>query len=192
MKLGEAAVEAAREYGFFESFAAAFVDGWAAASGGQAEEAIASIREGLAARRTAGGAIEEPHMLGYYIDLLARTGQADEAITVLANTTATSSEKGMIYWDAELHRQKGALLLSLADGNGAEAEACFKQAIEIARGQSAKSFELRAAMDLARLWQGEGKRTEARDLLAPVYGWFTEGFDIADLKDAKALLEDLT
>ncbi len=98
----------------------------------------------------------------------------------------------MIYWDAELHRQKGALLLSLADGNEAEAEACFKQAIEIARDQSAKSFELRAAMDLAGLWQGEGKRTEARDLLAPVYGWFTEGFDIADLKDAKALLDDLT
>ncbi len=97
----------------------------------------------------------------------------------------------MTYWDAELHRQKGVLLLSLSDGNSDEAEACFKQAIEIARGQSAKSFELRAATDLARLWQGEGKRTEARDLLAPVHDWFTEGFDTTDLKDAKALLDDL-
>ena len=97
----------------------------------------------------------------------------------------------MIYWDAELHRLKGALLLSLSDGNESEAEACFKNAIEIARGQSAKSFELRAAMGLARLWQDEGKQAEARDLLAPVYGWFTEGFDTADLKDAKALLDDL-
>ncbi|MEE8187669.1 MAG: hypothetical protein V3T80_00530, partial [Kiloniellales bacterium] len=189
---GEAAVGAAREHGFFESFAVAFVDGWAAAGGGQAEEAIASIREGLAARRTAGRAIEEPHMLGYYIDFLARAGQADEGMKVLANAVAAYSDRGMTYWDAELHRQKGTLLLSLADGNGAEAEACIKQAIEIARGQSARSLELRAATDLARLWQGQGKRTEARDLLAPVYGWFTEGFDTADLKDAKALLNDLT
>ena len=95
-------------------------------------------------------------------------------------------------WEPELHRLKGELLLSLSDGNGAEAETCFKKAIEIAQDQSAKSFELRAAMDLARLWQGEGKRSEARDLLAPIYGWFTEGFDTTDLKGAKALLDELT
>ncbi len=82
-------------------------------------------------------------------------------------------------------------MLLLSDGNKSEAEACFKQAIEIARGQSAKFFELRAAVDFARLWQGQGKRAEARELLAPVYGWFTEGFDTADLKNAKALLDDL-
>ena len=130
-------------------------------------------------------------MLGYYIDLLARTSHADEGMTVLENAFAFSRDTGTTDWDAELHRQKGVLLLSLADGNGAEAEACFKQAIKIARGQSAKSFELRAATDLARLWQGEGKRAEARDLLASVYDWFTEGFDTADLKDARALLDDL-
>ncbi len=153
---------------------------------------IASIREGVAAWRAAGREYPKPHALGYYIDLLAQAGQADEGMTVLENAFASSRDTGMAYWDAELHRLKGVLLLSLADGNGAEAEACFKQAIEIALGQSAKSFELRAAMGLARLWQGEGKRTEARDLLASVYDWFTEGFDTADLKDAKALLDDLT
>ncbi len=94
--------------------------------------------------------------------------------------------------EAELHRLKGELLLSVSDGNGAEAETCFKKAIEIARGQSARSFELRAAMGLARLWQGEGKRSEARDLLALVYDWFTEGFDTVGLKEAKVLLDDLT
>ena len=189
---GEAAVEVTREHGISLKFATAmFVDGWAAAGNGRVEEAIASIREGLAARRSAGRPVDEPSELGYYIDLLARTGQADEGMTVVANAVAACSDAGTTYWDAELHRQKGALLLSLADGNGAEAEACFKQAIEIARGQSARSFELRATMGLARLWQGEGKRTEARDILAPVHDWFTEGFDTADLKDAKALLDGL-
>jgi predicted ATPase len=190
---GEAAVEVAREHGISVYYATAvFVDGWAAAGSGRIEEAIASIREGLATRQSAGRSVEDPHELGYYIDLLARTGQADEGMTVLANAVAACSDAGTTYWDAELHRQKGVLLLSLADGNGAEAEACFKQAIEIARGQSAKLFELRAATELARLWQGWDKRAGARDLLAPVYGWFTEGFDTADLKDAKALLDDLT
>ncbi len=190
---GEAAVEVTREHGISLRLATAmFVDGWAAAGSGRVEEATASIRERLATRRSAGRPVDEPFELGYYIDLLARTGQADEGMTVLANAVAACSDSGTTYWDAELHRQKGALLLSLADGNGAEAEACFKQAIEIALGQSAKSLELRAAMGLARLWQDEGKRSEARDLLAPVYDWFTEGFDTVDLKEAKALLDDLT
>ncbi len=135
---------------------------------------------------------EDRPELGYYIDLLARTNHADEGMTVLENAFVSYSDSGLTSWDAEFHRLKGVLLLSLSDGNGTEAEACFKQAIEIARGQSAKSFELRAAMELARLWQGQGKRSEARELLAPVYGWFTEGFDTADLKNAKALLDDLT
>jgi predicted ATPase len=189
---GEMGLEVAREHGIsVYSGTAVFVDGWAAAGDGRLEEGTARIREGLATRRSAGIRNEDPHELGYYIDLLARTGQADEGMTVLANAVAACSDVGTTYWDAELHRLKGALLLSLSDGNESEAEACFKNAIEIARGQSAKSFELRAAMGLARLWQGEGKRSEARDLLAPVYDWFTEGFDTADLKDAKALLDDL-
>ena len=187
------ALEVMREHGFSGTSAtAALVDGWTAAAAGQVEEGIASIREGFAARRSAGQAVVDYRELGYYIDLLARSDQADEGMTVLANTVAASSERGMTYWDAELHRLKGVLLLSLSNGSDAEAEACFKQAIKIARGQSAKFFELRAVTDLGRLWQGQGKRSEARDLLAPVYGWFTEGFDTTDLKDAEALLDDLT
>jgi predicted ATPase len=190
---GAMALEVMREHGFSGNNAtAALVDGWTAAAAGQVEEGIASLREGLAARRSAGITTVDPHALGYFIDSLARTNHADEGMTVLENAFVSSSHSGMTYWDAELHRLKGVLLLALSDGNDAEAEACFKQAIEIARGQSAKSFELRAAMELARLWQGQGKRSEARDLLAPVHDWFTEGFDTADLKDAKALLDDLT
>jgi predicted ATPase len=191
---GAMALEVMREHGFSGLYAtAAFVDGWTAAAAGQVEEGIASIRDGVAVRRSAGQAVADHPGLCYYIDLLARTSHADEGLTVIENAFASSRDTETTYWDAELHRRKG-VLLSLSDGSGAEAEAetCFKQAIEIARGQSAKFFELRAAMDFARLWQSQGKRAEARDLLAPVYGWFTEGSDTADLKDAKALLDDPT
>ncbi len=189
---GAMALEVMREHSFSGLYATAvFVDGWTAAAAGQVEEGIASIREGLAARRSAGRAVDDLQVVGYYIDLLARTSHVGEGMKVLENAFATSRETEITYWDAELHRLKG-VLLPLSGGNGAEAEACFKQAIEIAHGQSAKLFELRAATELARLWQGWDKRAEARALLAPVYGWFTEGFDTADLKDAKALLDDLT
>jgi predicted ATPase len=101
----------------------------------------------------------------------------------------TADATGEHKWDAELHRTKGLVLL--AENNLDEAQACYQQAIRIARDQQAKSLELRAVRDLARLWAEQGRRTEARDLLTPVYGWFTEGFDTADLKDAKALLDEL-
>ncbi len=93
--------------------------------------------------------------------------------------------------EAELHRMKGALLSRHAAPDSRKAEASFHRALEVARSQSAKFWELRAATSLARLWQSQGKPTEASDLLAPVYGWFTEGFDTADLKEAKALLDEL-
>ena len=190
---GALVLEVIRAHGFSEYYpTAAFVDGWTAVAAGQMDEGIARIREGLAARRSAGITNEEFHALGHYIDLLALAGQADEGMAVLGNAIVSSSDSGRTYWDAEHQRLKGVLLLSLSDGNGAEAEACFEQAIEIARGQSARSFELRSATELARLWRGQGKRAEARDLLAGVHGWFTEGFDTADLKDAKALLDELT
>ena len=107
-----------------------------------------------------------------------------EALT-LVDTTENAGTK------PELYRLKGELLLQQSSDNQAEAEACFHQALDIARNQQAKSLELRAATSLARLWQQQGKRQEAHDLLAPVYDWFTEGFDTADLKDAKALLDEL-
>jgi predicted ATPase len=97
-----------------------------------------------------------------------------------------------MWWsEAEMLRLQGELQLQLARPNVSQAEACFQQALAVARRQQAKSLELRAALSLARLWQSQGKRQEANDLLAPVYGWFTEGFDTADLRDAKTLLEEL-
>jgi predicted ATPase len=95
------------------------------------------------------------------------------------------------WYEAELHRLKGELLLQRSSDNHTEAETCFQKALDIARRQQAKSFELRAATSLARLWQQQGKRQDAYDLLAPVYGWFTEALDTADLQDAKALLDEL-
>jgi predicted ATPase len=108
---------------------------------------------------------------------------------VLAKAFVAAEDRGMTYWDAELHRLKGVLLFSLSQRNRSDAETCFQKAIEVARRQSAKSFELRAATSLARLHFDQGQTTAARDLLAPIYNWFTEGLDTPDLRDAKALLD---
>jgi predicted ATPase len=110
---------------------------------------------------------------------------------VLAEALTHANTTGDRWYEPEIHRLKGALLLQRSSDHEAEAEACFHHALNIARSQQAKSFELRTATSLAKLWQQQGKRQEAHDLLAPVYGWFTEGFDTADLKDAKALLGEL-
>ena len=107
----------------------------------------------------------------------------------LDRATATATATGECYYQAELHRLRGAVLAET--GDAAEAASWLQQAIDTARGRQAKSLELRAATSLARLWRDQGKANDARDLLAPVYGWFTEGFDTADLKDAKALLDEL-
>ena len=110
---------------------------------------------------------------------------------MLAEALAVMDTTEVRYYAAELYRLKGALLLQQAVPDAAQAEACFHQALAIARQQQAKSWELRAATSLARLWQQQGKRAEAHDLLAPIYRWFTEGFDTADLQEAKALLDEL-
>jgi predicted ATPase len=110
---------------------------------------------------------------------------------VLAEAVAAAQNIGERWFEAELHRLKGDLLLALSMDHQAEAEVCFQQALDVARHQQARSWELRAAMSLSRLWQRQGKRAEAHELLAPIYGWFTEGFDTADLQEAKVLLEAL-
>jgi predicted ATPase len=123
----------------------------------------------------------------------ARLGHVAEGLRILAEVQAFIEETGEKQEEAELYRLKGELMLQ-ADGpdfSAQEAEASFAKALNVARQQEAKSLELRAATSLARLWQQQGKTAEARDLLAPVYSWFTEGFDTKDLKDAKALLEEL-
>ena len=124
--------------------------------------------------------------------MLARSGRADEGMSALEEAFTLAQQSGKCYWDAELSRLKGVLLLSLSEDNHAEAETWFMKGIEIARRQQTKSFELRTAMELARLWQRQGRREDARNALAPVYDWFTEGFDTADLKEARALLDELS
>ena len=113
-------------------------------------------------------------------------------MSVLDDAFAETARSGLRYWTAELHRRKGVILLSIASGKEFDVESCSEQAIEIAREQGAKSLELRAATSLARLWRDQGKSREAYDMLAPVYGWFTEGFDTADLKEAKLLLDEFS
>jgi predicted ATPase len=118
--------------------------------------------------------------------------QPEAGLTVLTEALSLADTTGVRWYEPELYRLKGELLLQQSPSNPTEAETCFHHAISIAQSQQAKSWELRAATSLARLWQQQSKRQEAYDLLAPVYNWFTEGFDTADLKDAKALLEELT
>jgi len=117
--------------------------------------------------------------------------QPEAGLTALAEALTLVDTTGERWYEAELYRLKGVLLLQQSSSNQTEAESCFHQAIAIAQNQQAKSLELRATTSLARLWQQQGKRQEAHDLLAPVYHWFTEGFDTADLKDAKTLLDEL-
>jgi predicted ATPase len=108
-----------------------------------------------------------------------------------AEAIALAEDTGEHNWDAETWRVRGELLLIGSAPDGREAESCFRRGLEVARRQEAKSFELRAATSLSRLWQRQGKPADARQLLGEIYGWFTEGFDTADLKEAKALLEEL-
>ena len=118
-------------------------------------------------------------------------GQPEAGLLALAEALTLVDTTGERWYEPELYRLKGELLLQQSSDNQADAATCFHHALDIACHQQAKSFELRTATSLARLWQQQGKRQEAYDLLAPVYGWFTEGFDTADLQEAKALLEAL-
>ena len=131
-------------------------------------------------------------VLALLAEAYEHAGQPTDALTALDKAMVWAEATGEAMYHAELHRLKGQLLLQPSLDNATEGESCFHQALSIAQHQSAKSWELRAATSLARLWQSQGKRQEAYDLLAPVYGWFTEGFDTADLIDAKALLDELS
>ena len=135
---------------------------------------------------------EDHYYLALLADVYGQTGQADQGLNTLAEAQELVEMIDERWWESELHRLKGKLLLSHPAQEMAEAEECFNRAIAVAQRQSAKSLELRAAMSLARLWRDQSRAAEARDLLAPVYGWFTEGFDTADLKDAKVLLGELS
>jgi TOMM system kinase/cyclase fusion protein len=175
--------------------------GWALVEQGQGEEGIAQIRQGLTSWQATGANLART----YYLALLAETYRkaelAEAGLTVLAEALAAAHTHGELWCEAELQRLKGELLLGQAEVGkvlqGArtaeeEAETYFQQALAIARRQQANSWELRAATSMARLWQRQGKRAEAHELLAPIYSWFTEGFETVDLQEAKALLEELS
>jgi class 3 adenylate cyclase/predicted ATPase len=158
---------------------------------GQVEEGMAQMQQGLAAWRATGAEVLRPYGLALLAKASAKLGQPEAGLTLLAEALAVTNDTGEHRWEAELHRLKGELLLARSAEHDTEPEACFRQALDIARRQQAKSWELRAAMSLSRLWQRQGKRDAARQVLAEVYGWFTEGFDTADLQEAKALLDAL-
>jgi predicted ATPase len=188
----EAAISLATAQGFPQWMAfGAMLLGWALAHQGQAKEGIEQMHQSLQAFRATGGEILRPYFLALLAEAHGTLGEPEAGLTALAEALTLVDKTGERWYEPEIYRLKGELLLQQNSDNQAEAENCFHHAISIARSQQAKSLELRAATSLARLWQQQGKRQEAHDLLAPVYNWFTEGFDTADLKDAKALLDEL-
>jgi class 3 adenylate cyclase/predicted ATPase len=189
----EALIALATEQGFALPLAeGTILRGCALVEQGQGETGIAQMRQGIATLQAIGS---EGHRLPY-LALLAeahgKAGHAEEGLAVLAEGLAVVEKTGARNFEAELYRLQGELLLRQAAPDAPQAASCFQQALNITRHQQAKTLELRAAVSLSRLWQQQGKRAEARDLLTPIYGWFTEGFDTADLQEAKALLEGLT
>jgi predicted ATPase len=184
----------ATEQGFSRWLAqATFLQGWLLVERGQKEPGIAQMVEALATERAGIGLARWNALFAALLaEAYGKTGQTSEGLNVVNEELANARVTECCCYEADLHRIKGELLSTQAAADEGEAEACFQNASNIARGQSAKSLELRAAMSLSRLWQRQGKKTEARQLLAEVYGWFTEGFDTADLKAAKALLEELS
>ena len=141
--------------------------------------------------RATGSALNVPYYCTLLAEVCAHLGHTADGLQALAEAHTLVEQHEERWWEAEVHRLRGVLLLRQPGTPQAEAEAWLQRALDVARRQEAKSLELRAAMSLARLWQQQGKRAEAYALLAPVYDWFTEGFDTADLQEAKVLLEEL-
>ena len=149
------------------------------------------MRQGIATWRAVGASVVLSTYLATLAEVCGQVGQLGDAQHLLIEAQTLVDTTGERYWEAEMYRLQGELLMQASRGKAREAEEHFHQALDIARRQQAKSLELRAAMSLARLWQRQGERTAAHELLAPIYGWFTEGFDTADLQEARALLDAL-
>lgn len=189
----EADITLSREQGFaFFLAQGTIMQGWALVEQGQKEDGIAQIRQGLAALRATGLEVVRPYWLALLAETCGMEEQVEERLHALAEALGATLKNGWRLWEAELSRIKGELLLKKAAPSEHEAETWFRQALDVARRQQAKSLELRAAMSLSRLWQGQGKRDEARKVLAEICGWFTEGFDTVDLREAKVLLDELS
>jgi predicted ATPase len=188
----EAALAIAIEHGFGHHVGpVTFNRGSALAAQGQIEVGLAQMYQGFTAIRAAGTRVELSAWLARLAEAHGQVGQAEEGLSLLPEALAWLDTTGERAFEADVHRIKGELLLRQVVPDESQAEACFQQALDVARRQQAKTLELHAAMSLSRLWQRQGKRAEAHELLAGIYGWFTEGFDTADLQDAKALLDAL-
>jgi predicted ATPase len=165
--------------------------GWAMVEQGEAEEGIAQLRQGIAEWGASGMIVLQPYLLALQAEAYARMGRFEEGLTSLAEAVAITEQTGEGFAEPELYRLRGELLLMQSAHEAQSAETCFRQALEIAHRQRAKSLELRAVMSLCRLYRQTDKRAEARAMLTDVYGWFTEGFDTQDLKEARVLLTEL-
>jgi predicted ATPase len=167
------------------------LQGWALAMRGDASAGVAQIRQGLTVSQDEGLNLFRPYFLALLAEAYGLAGQPDTGLQGLAEALTRVAETEERWWEAELHRLQGALWLQLPIADVRQAEACFQQALDLARCQQAKALELRAALSLSRLWQHQGQREAARALLAPIYHWFTEGFDTPDLQEARVLLDAL-
>jgi predicted ATPase len=169
--------------------------GWALALQGQAEEGLTQLHQGLAANKAVGAELVRPYHLALLAEAYGQTGQVEEGLTALGEALRVVDRTGEQMYEAELYRLKGQLTLQAerqsSEARAREAEACFEKAVTVARRQGAKSLELKGVTSLSRLWQSQGKKAEARQMLAEIYSWFTEGFDTKDLQEAKALLTEL-
>jgi predicted ATPase len=165
--------------------------GWLLGLTGRASDAVRMISAGIAAWRLTGATMYLPSWLSNLAAAQAELGQLDEAWRCIGEAMCTTETTKERWFEAEINRIAGDIARKSPEPEAAKAEAYFERALAVARAHQAKSWELRAAMSMARLWRDRGKRDEARELLAPVFGWFTEGFDTRDLKEAKALLETL-
>jgi predicted ATPase len=189
-ELAQAIIQVGAENDIALAQAQEMEDAWVLCEQGHPEEGPARFHRGLAAWQAAGMENHRPEFLAVLAEMYGKSGQTEEGLAALDEALALVDRTDERYYEAELHRLKGELLLMRSAQ--VEAEASFHKAIEVAREQSAKSLELRAVTSLSRLWQQQGKRDKAWQMLAEIYGWFTEGFDTVDLRDAKALLDELT
>ncbi|MBI3800819.1 MAG: AAA family ATPase [Deltaproteobacteria bacterium] len=189
----EDAVTLSTEQGFPQWAAmGTLVRGWALAMQDQGEEGMTQVRQGTAAFRATGAMILVPYFCTVLAEVCDHLGHTADGLQALAEAPTLIEQHDERWWEAEIYRLRGVLLLRQTGTPQAEAETWLRRALDVARHQEAKWLELRAAMSLSRLWQQQGKREEARQLLAEIYGWFTEGFDTKDLQEAKALLKQLT
>lgn len=196
-QLVETAIALAKEQGMEIWMALSSIYlGWAQVEQGELEAGIKQMRAGLGTYLATKSKLWRPYFLGLFAEALGKAGQAEEGLSVSEEALAAARDTNEIYYEAEIHRIRGELIMIKAEGavrtsTARDAEACFDQAIAVARQQQAKSLELRASMSLARLYLAEGERAKAQQLVVDIYGWFTEGFDTADMKDARALLDAL-